>query len=60
MKDDNLAEQLLVGLKQLDTNIKRLYTTHLELGLHLTDPHLKTIEDMLKVAYVNECLKGLK
>lgn len=60
--DKNLAlgEQLVQGLKQLEMNIKTLHKLHALKGLDTTAPYTTNTEDLLKLAFVNDALKGLK
>lgn len=54
------ANSLLNGLKQLKSNLDLLHKLHVAKGLDTTDPYTKNTEDALKLAFANECLRGLK
>ncbi len=59
MTDKELGEQLVQGLKQLKMNLELLHKYHVAKNLDVTAPYTKRTEELLKLEYVNECLKGL-
>ena len=59
-REAHLGAQLVAGLKQLQMNINRLHEVHVAKNLDIDAPYTKNTEDMLKVEFVNEALKGLE
>jgi len=60
MSENELAHQLLKGLKQLDDNLKIYTDMYIQRGVHLTDTVVKAGIDNLKLQYANASLSGLR
>ena len=59
MSENELSRQLLEGLRQLKMNIDLLHGIHKAKNLDLNSPYTKNTEDVMKIEYVNQALKGL-